>query len=119
MAWVIVEDGAVVREFNRPTAFTYKDLQYPSNWIQNATDAERDDKGKQEFIADFKINADKTLVYQSNSLRQGESAPDRLQVIAAILLANSRICFSSDSFNSAIEVESTASISHNRHRTAA
>ena len=41
MAWVIVEHGAVVREFNRPTAFTYKDLQYPSNWIQNATDAEK------------------------------------------------------------------------------
>ena len=41
MAWVIVEDGAVVREFSRPTAFTYKDLQYPRNWIQNATDAEK------------------------------------------------------------------------------
>ena len=37
MTWVIVEDGAVVREFSRPTAFTYKDLQYPRNWIQNAT----------------------------------------------------------------------------------
>ena len=41
MAWVIVEDGAVVREFHRPTAFTYKDLQYPSNWIQNATAEEK------------------------------------------------------------------------------
>ena len=41
MAWVIVEDGAVVREFSRPTAFTYKDLQYPSNWIQNATAEEK------------------------------------------------------------------------------
>ena len=41
MAWVIVEDGAVVREFNRPTAFTYKDLQYPRNWIQNATAEEK------------------------------------------------------------------------------
>ena len=87
--------------------------------LEKATDAEKDDKGKLEFIAEFKINADKTLVHQSNSLRHGESAPDRLQVIAAILLANPRICFSSDSFNSAIEVESTASISHNRLRTAA
>ena len=41
MAWVIVEDGAVVREFSRPTAFTYKDLQYPRNWIQNATAEEK------------------------------------------------------------------------------
>ena len=87
--------------------------------LEKATDTEKDDKGKLEFIAEFKINADKTLVYQSNSLRQGESAPDRLQVIAAILLANPRICFSSDSFNSANEVESIAPISHNRHRTAA
>jgi uncharacterized iron-regulated protein len=87
--------------------------------LEKATDAEKDDKGQMELIAEEKNNADKTIVHQSNSLRQGESAPDRLQVIAAILLANSRICFSSDSFNSAIEVESTASISHNRHRTAA
>ena len=87
--------------------------------LEKATDAEKDDKGQMELIAEEKNNAYKTLVYQSNSLRQGESAPDRLQVIAAILLANSRVCFSSDSFNSAIEVESTASISHNRHRTAA
>ena len=41
MAWVIVEHGAVVKEFNRPTAFTYKDLQYPRNWIQNATAEEK------------------------------------------------------------------------------
>ena len=87
--------------------------------LEKATDAEKDDKGQMELIAEEKNNADKTLVYQSNSLRQGESAPDRLQVIAAILLANSRVCFSSDSFNSAIEVESIAPISHNRHRTAA
>ena len=87
--------------------------------LEKATDAEKDDKGKLEFIAEFKINADKTLVYESNSLRQGESAPDRLQVIAAILLANSRICFSSDSFKSSNELESTAPISHNQHRTAA
>ena len=87
--------------------------------LKKATDAEKDDKGQMELIAEEKNNADKTIVYQSNSLRQGESAPDRLQVIAAILLANSRVCFSSDSFNSAIEVELTAPISHNRHRTAA
>ena len=64
--------------------------------LEKSTDAEKDDKGQMEFIAEFIINADKTLVYQSNSLRQGESAPDRLQVIAAILLANPRVCFSSD-----------------------
>jgi uncharacterized iron-regulated protein len=87
--------------------------------LEKATDAEKDDKGQMELIAEEKNNADKTIVHQSNSLRQGESAPDRLQVIAAILLANSRICFSSDSFNSANEVESIAPISHNRHRTAA
>ena len=87
--------------------------------LGKATDAEKDYKGQMELIAEEKNNADKTLVHQSNSLRQGESAPDRLQVIAAILLANSRICFSSDSFKSANEVESTPPISHNRHRTAA
>ena len=87
--------------------------------LEKATDAEKDYKGQMELIAEEKNNADKTLVYQSNSLRQGESAPDRLQVIAAILLANSRICFSSDSFKSANEVESTPPISHNRHKTAA
>ena len=41
MAWVIVKDGAVVREFSRPTAFTYEGYQYPRNWIQNATNAEK------------------------------------------------------------------------------
>ena len=87
--------------------------------LEKATDAEKDDKGQMELIAEEKNNADKTIVHQSNSLRHGESAPDRLQVIAAILLANSRICFSSDSFNSANEVESIAPMSHNRHRTAA
>ena len=87
--------------------------------LEKTTDAEKDDKGQMKIIADNKNNADKTLVHQSNSLRQGESAPDRLQVIAAILLANPRICFSSDSFNSANEVESTAPNSHNRQRTAA
>ena len=64
--------------------------------LEIATDAKKDNKGQMELIAENKNNADKTLVYQSNSLRQGESAPDRLQVIAAILLANLRICFSSD-----------------------
>ena len=59
--------------------------------LEKATDAEKDYKGQMELIAENKNNADKTRVYQSNSLRQGESAPDRLQVIAAILLANSRI----------------------------
>ena len=87
--------------------------------LEKATDAEKDVKGQMELIAEEKNNADKTIVYQSNSLRQGESAPDRLQVIAAILLANPRICFSSDSFKSANELESTAPISHNRQRTAA
>ena len=41
MAWVIVKDGAVVREFSRPTAFTYEGYQYPANWIQNATNTEK------------------------------------------------------------------------------
>ena len=87
--------------------------------LEKVTDAEKNDKGQMELIAEFKNNVEKTLVFQSNSLRHGESAPDRLQVIAAILLANSRICFSSDSFNSANELESTAPMSHNRQRTAA
>ena len=87
--------------------------------LEKVTDAEKDDKGQMELIAEFKINVEKTFVFQSNSLSHGESAPDRLQVIAAILLANSRICFSSDSFKSANELESTAPISHNRQRTAA
>ena len=87
--------------------------------LEKATDAEKNDKGQMELIAEEKNNADKTLVHQSNSLRQGESAPDRLQVIADILLANLRVCFSSDSFNSTNEVESIAPISHNRQRTAA
>ena len=87
--------------------------------LEKATDAEKDEKGQMELTAEEKNNADKTIVYQSNSLRQGESAPDRLQVIAAILLANPRVCFSSDSFKSANELESTVPISHNRQRTAA
>ena len=75
---------------------SFWDLIHFSGFTRNATDAEKDDKGQMELIAEEKNNADKTLVPQSNSLRQGESAPDRLQVIAAILLANSSICFSSD-----------------------
>ena len=41
MAWVIVKDGAVVREFSRPTAFTYEGYQYPSNWISPLLSRER------------------------------------------------------------------------------
>ena len=65
MAWVIVQDGAVVREFNRPTAFTYKDLQYPSNWIQNATAEEKSAIGLVEVtISGGQKNND----YYTNSL---------------------------------------------------
>ena len=65
MAWVIVEDGAVVREFSRPTAFTYKDLQYPRNWIQNATDAEKSAIGLVEVtISGGRKNSD----YYNSSL---------------------------------------------------
>ena len=39
--------------------------------LEKATDAEKDYKGKMELIAEDKNNADKTLVYQSNSLLQG------------------------------------------------
>ena len=65
MAWVIVEDGAVVREFNRPTAFTYKDLQYPRNWIQNATAEEKSAIGLVEVtISGSQKNSD----YYNNTL---------------------------------------------------
>ena len=65
MAWVIVQDGAVVREFHRPTAFTYKDLQYPRNWIQNATDAEKSAIGLVEVtISGGRKNSD----YYNSSL---------------------------------------------------
>ena len=37
--------------------------------LGKATDAEKDDKGQMELIAEEKNNADKTIVYQSNSLR--------------------------------------------------
>ena len=66
MAWVIVEDGAVVREFNRPTAFTYKDLQYPRNWIQNATDAEKSAIG----LVEVTISGSQKNRLASNSLWQ-------------------------------------------------
>jgi len=65
MAWVIVEDGAVVREFSRPTAFTYKDLQYPRNWIQNATDAEKSAIGLVEVTVS---GGQKSNDYYDNSL---------------------------------------------------
>ena len=65
MAWVIVKDGAVVREFSRPTAFTYEGYQYPANWIQNATDAEKSALGLVEVtISGSPKNED----YYTNSL---------------------------------------------------
>jgi len=65
MAWVIVEDGAVVREFNRPTAFTYKDLQYPRNWISNATAEEKSAIGLVEVTIS---GGQKSSDYYNNSL---------------------------------------------------
>ena len=65
MAWVIVEDGAVVREFSRPTAFTYKDLQYPRNWIQNATAEEKSAIGLVEVTIS---GGKKSNDYYTNSL---------------------------------------------------
>ena len=65
MAWVIVKDGAVVREFSRPTAFKHEGLQYPANWIQNATDAEKSALGLVEVtISGSPKNED----YYTNSL---------------------------------------------------
>ncbi len=65
MAWVIVKDGAVVKEFSRPTAFTYEGYQYPANWIQNATDAEKSALGLVEVtISGSPKNED----YYTNSL---------------------------------------------------
>ena len=65
MAWVIVKDGAVVKEFSRPTAFTYEGYQYPANWIQNATDAEKSALGLVEVtISGVAKNAD----YYTNGL---------------------------------------------------
>ena len=65
MAWVIVEDGAVVREFSRPTAFTYKDLQYPRNWIQNATAEEKSAIGLVEVTIS---GGQKKSAYYTNNL---------------------------------------------------
>ena len=39
--------------------------------LEKATDAEKDDKGQMELIAEEKNNADKTLVYLSNSTPGG------------------------------------------------
>ena len=65
MAWVIVKDGAVVREFSRPTAFTYEGYQYPANWIQNATNAEKSAMGLVEVTISGKP---KDGEYYNNSL---------------------------------------------------
>ena len=65
MAWVIVKDGAVVREFSRPTAFTYEGYQYPANWIQNATDAEKSALGLVEVTISGSSKDDD---YYTNSL---------------------------------------------------
>ena len=65
MAWVIVEHGAVVKEFNRPTAFTHKDLQYPRNWIQNATAEEKSAIGLVEVTIS---GVQKSTDYYDNTL---------------------------------------------------
>ena len=65
MAWVIVEHGAVVKEFNRPTAFTHKDLQYPRNWIQNATAEEKSAIGLVEVTIS---GGQKSSDYYNNNL---------------------------------------------------
>ena len=73
MAWVIVKDGAVVREFSRPTAFTYEGLQYPRNWIQNATDAEKSAMGLVEVtISGNQKNND----YYTNNLSDNKVESD-------------------------------------------
>ena len=73
MAWVIVKDGAVVREFSRPTAFTYEGLQYPANWIQNATSAEKSAIGLVEVT--ISGNA-KDSEYYNNSLSNNKIESD-------------------------------------------
>ena len=73
MAWVIVKDGAVVREFSRPTAFTYEGLQYPANWIQNATSAEKSAIGLVEVT--ISGNA-KDGEYYNNSLSNNKIESD-------------------------------------------
>ena len=73
MAWVIVKDGAVVREFSRPTAFTYEGYQYPSNWIQNATNAEKSAMGLVEVtISGNQKNDD----YYTNNLSNNKVESD-------------------------------------------
>ena len=73
MAWVIVKDGAVVREFNRPTAFTYEGFQYPRNWIQNATDAEKSAIGLVEVTISGKA---KNEEYYNNILSNNKVESD-------------------------------------------
>ena len=73
MAWVIVKDGAVVREFSRPTAFTYEGYQYPSNWIRNATNAEKSAMGLVEVtISGNQKNDD----YYTNNLSDNKVESD-------------------------------------------
>ena len=73
MAWVIVKDGAVVREFSRPTAFTYEGFQYPRNWIQNATDAEKSAIGLVEVTISGKA---KNEEYYNNILSNNKVESD-------------------------------------------
>ena len=73
MAWVIVKDGAVVREFSRPTAFTYEGYQYPANWIQNATDAEKSAIGLVEVTIS---GSTKNSEYYDNTLSNNKVESD-------------------------------------------
>ena len=89
MAWVIVEDGAVVIEFNRPTAFTYKDLQYPRNWIQNATAEEKSAIGLVEVTIS---GSQKNSNYYTNNLGNlviaGDGSVSRTLTNTAIAINN-------------------------------
>jgi len=89
MAWVIVQDGAVVREFNRPTAFTYKDLQYPRNWIQNATAEEKSAIGLVEVTIS---GSQKNSNYYTNNLGNlviaGDGSVSRTWTNTAIALSD-------------------------------
>ena len=73
MAWVIVKDGAVVREFSRPTAFTYEGYQYPANWIQNATNAEKSAMGLVQVTIS---GSPKDSDYYQNSLSNNKVESD-------------------------------------------
>ena len=73
MAWVIVKDGAVVREFSRPTAFTYEGYQYPRNWIQNATNAEKSAIGLVEVTIS---GSTKNSEYYDNTLSDNKVESD-------------------------------------------